>query len=71
MKLSIQKIIILLINCILGITIMLGPSIITGHFYNVSYLLGGLLISDFIMRTVSFIIGILVIYDSIKRFTTK
>lgn len=67
MNLKSKKNAIFIINCILAVLIMFAPVIITGHFYDTSKLLGGLLISDFVIRTVSLIIGILVIYDSIKR----
>lgn len=56
----------LIIKIVLGILIMLAPVIITGRFYNETSIIGPLLISEYLMRTSSFIIGLLVIYDSIK-----
>lgn len=66
MKIEPQRKLFFIISCILGILIMLAPTIITGYPYNET-LMGGYAIGDFVMRTVSLIVGLLVIYDAIKR----
>lgn len=60
---------ILVINIIIGILITLSPTIITGHMYDEVHTIGPLLVADFTMRTISLIIGLLVIYGSIKNYT--
>ncbi|WP_427337684.1 hypothetical protein [Caloranaerobacter sp. DY30410] len=61
----------LIISFIIGVFIILIPTIITGHTYNTSTAIGGLLYSEFIMRNISFIIGLLVIYDGLKNYFNK
>ncbi|MGY0694842.1 hypothetical protein ACW2QC_19010 [Virgibacillus sp. FSP13] len=56
------------INLIIGVIIIVAPVIITGRFYNENEVMGSLLVSEFVMRTTALIIGLLVIYDSIKRY---
>ena len=63
-----KKNLIVIIGCIIGIIIMLIPTLITGNSFSNSTAIGGLHISEFIMRVVSYIVGLLVIYDSIKTF---
>lgn len=60
---------ILVINIIIGVIIALSPIIITGRMYNETNTLGTLLITEFIIRTLSLIIGLLVIYNSIKNYS--
>jgi len=56
-----------IIKYVLGILIILTPAIIKGNlFYDPSKTMGGLLIAEFVMRTLSFILGLLVIYDATK-----
>ena len=45
---------------------MLIPTIVTGFSYSNTNAMGALIVSEFTMRVVSYIIGLLVIYDSIK-----
>ncbi|TDT58368.1 hypothetical protein [Fonticella tunisiensis] len=66
MKLDSQKIRTFSICCAIGVLIILSPIIITGRLYNENKIMGGLLISEFVMRTSCFMIGLLVIYDAIK-----
>lgn len=47
---------------------MLSPIIITGHQYDVSRVMGTLLVAEFIVRTLVMVIGLIIIYDGIKRF---
>ena len=47
---------------------MLIPTLITGNSFSNSTTIGGIHISEFIMRVVSYIAGLVVIYDSIKTF---
>lgn len=63
-----NSIIKLIFKLLIGVLIILAPVIITGHWYNESKIMEALLVSDFVMRTLSFIIGLLVIYDSIKSY---
>lgn len=57
----------IIIRYMLGILIILAPTIITGRLlYAPNKIMGGLLIAEFIMRTTAFIIGLLVIYDTTK-----
>lgn len=59
----------LTITLFIGVLIMIVPSLVTGRFfYDETKVMGALLVSEFIMRTVSIIIGLLVIYDTIKKF---
>ncbi|MBD8046499.1 hypothetical protein [Clostridium faecium] len=68
MKIDSKKAILCIIGCILGVLIILTPIIITGRLYDESKILGGLLVSEFVMRTLSLIIGFGVIYDAIKVY---
>lgn len=68
MKIDSRKVLFCIIGCVLGILIILAPIIITGRLYDESKILGGLLVSEFIMRTLSLIIGFGVIYDAIKVY---
>lgn len=65
-KFDAKKAISLIIGYALGILIIFAPVIITGHLYNTSKVMGGLLISEFIVRSLSLVIGLLVIYDTTK-----
>ncbi|WP_040194264.1 hypothetical protein [Clostridium culturomicium] len=66
MNLNGKKIVLTVIGCIIGVVIMLVPTIVTGFSYSNTNAMGGLIVSEFTMRVVSHIIGLLVIYDSIK-----
>jgi len=55
------------IGCIIGVLIMLAPILVTGNFLLInSNAIGALLVSEFIMRVISLIVGLIIIYDSIK-----
>jgi hypothetical protein len=56
------------IQLVIGILIIVAPIIVTGRLYNENEIMGALLVSEFIMRTVSLIVGLLVIYDAIKSY---
>jgi len=66
MNLKDKKVLFTIIGCVIGIIIMMVPSLLTGFSYRNSNSMGGLLTSEFIMRGASYIIGLLVIYDSVK-----
>lgn len=57
------------INIILGIVIIFAPTIIIGHGYNDEKIMGTLLVTDYTLRVVSLIIGLLVINVAIKGFS--
>lgn len=61
----------LIVSFIIGILIILTPTIIVGRFYNTNLVMGSLLTSEFVMRNISLIIGLLIIYDGIKNFARK
>ncbi|OPJ56083.1 hypothetical protein [Alkalithermobacter paradoxus] len=61
-----------IIRYVLGILIILAPSIITGNLlYNSSNAIGGLHIAEFVMRTISLMLGLVVIYDATKKVIEK
>lgn len=66
MNLKSKKLLLSIIGCIIGIIIMLVPTLVTGFSYSNTNAMGGLIVSEFTMRVVSYIVGLLVIYDSIK-----
>lgn len=61
----------LIVSFIIGIFIILTPTIIVGRLYDTSDVMGSLLTSEFVMRNISFIIGFLVIYDGFKEYFDK
>lgn len=66
MKSNVRKLLICIINFVISILIIFAPTIITGHLYNESKIMGGLLTADFTMRTISLIIGLLIIFSTIQ-----
>ncbi len=60
-----QKIISLLISIALGMCIMFAPSIITGEMYDRADL-DPFLTANLVIRSSSFVLGLLVIYDATK-----
>lgn len=56
----------LLLSLLIGILIISAPIIITGHLYNVSKVIGSLLVADFVVRTLSLVIGLIVIKTYFK-----
>ncbi|GEQ32637.1 hypothetical protein [Marinilactibacillus psychrotolerans] len=71
MKKGASDIFYLVIGFSIGILILISPVIITGTWYDIESTLGGLLIAEFLMRTSALIIGLLVIYDTVKSFYLK
>ncbi|WP_445486558.1 hypothetical protein [Niallia sp. 03133] len=63
-----SKTILLILSIILGITIAIAPILITGRTYDESKVMGSLLTGEFVTRTSSLILGLIVIYDGIKNF---
>ncbi len=61
----------LLASILLGLLIMFSPVIITRQGYDVSSILGNLLIVELIVRTLALIIGLIVVYDGVKNFFKK
>jgi hypothetical protein len=59
---------LLIINLIIGILITFAPIIITGRFYDETHVIGSLLVAEFVMRTASLIMGLVIIYDGIKTY---
>ncbi|HDR7947557.1 TPA: hypothetical protein QCY38_001153 [Bacillus toyonensis] len=51
----------LLLQIVIGIIIMIAPILITGTMYDVTKTMGDLLVAELIIRTLSLIIGLLVI----------
>ncbi|MDA1547400.1 hypothetical protein PDJ83_23685 [Bacillus cereus group sp. TH253LC] len=56
-----SKNVTLLLQIVIGIIIIIAPIIITGLMYDGSTAMGNLFVAEFIMRTLSLIIGLLVI----------
>ncbi|MFL2095555.1 hypothetical protein [Marinilactibacillus psychrotolerans] len=71
MKKGTSDIFYLVLGFSIGVLILLSPVIITGSWYDIESTLGGLLIAEFLMRTGALVIGLLVIYDTIKTFYLK
>lgn len=63
-----QKVILLIITILLAIIVMLIPTIIIGQSYGETSYMGNLLIAELVMRITSFIVGVLIIYDGIKKY---
>ncbi|PFD40634.1 hypothetical protein [Bacillus cereus] len=59
----------LLLQIIIGITIMIAPILITGSIYDVTKSFGELLVAELIIRTLSLIIGLLVISTALHRYS--
>ncbi|MGH0594983.1 hypothetical protein ACQVPY_22275 [Bacillus pretiosus] len=59
----------LLLQIIIGIIIMITPIIITGSMYDVTKSSGELLAAELIIRTLSLIIGLLVISKALHRYS--
>lgn len=66
-----SKILLLFVNIVIGLLIIVTPIIITGHLYNTSELMGGLLVSDFTMRSISFIVGLVVINNGFNKYFSE
>ncbi|MFF2882607.1 hypothetical protein [Bacillus toyonensis] len=59
----------LLLQIVIGITIMIAPILITGTMYDVTKTMGDLLVAELIIRTLSLIIGFLVISKALHRYS--
>ncbi|MED2710017.1 hypothetical protein CON85_15490 [Bacillus toyonensis] len=59
----------LLLQIVIGITIMIAPILITGTMYDVTKTMGDLLVAELIIRTLSLIIGLLVISKALHRYS--
>ncbi|PET39174.1 hypothetical protein CN520_19360 [Bacillus cereus] len=59
----------LLLQIIIGIIIMIAPILITGSIYDVTKSFGELLVAELIIRTLSLIIGLLVISTTLHRYS--
>ncbi|HAR84311.1 MAG TPA: hypothetical protein DCR69_01135 [Clostridium sp.] len=68
MNLKLRKFLPLVISIVIGIIIMLIPTLLTGNSFNNSNAMDELLTAEFIMRVISYICGLLVILNSIKSF---
>lgn len=60
-----------IIYVILGILIILAPSIISGRGYDETNTLSSFLTADYIVRIISFIVGILIIVFAVRAFQKK
>lgn len=59
----------LLLQILIGIIIMIAPILITGTMYDVTKTMGDLLVAELIIRTLSLIIGLLVISKALHRYS--
>ncbi|MGM2754052.1 hypothetical protein ACS2QP_21950 [Bacillus cereus group sp. Bce019] len=59
----------LLLQIIIGIIIMIAPILITGSIYDVTKSFGELLVAELIIRTLSLIIGLLVISTALHCYS--
>ncbi|MEI5911641.1 hypothetical protein ACS2QU_01110 [Bacillus cereus group sp. Bce005] len=59
----------LLLQIVIGIIIMITPILITGTMYDVMKTMGDLLVAELIIRTLSLIIGLLVISKALYRYS--
>ncbi|KAA0799787.1 hypothetical protein DN398_17470 [Bacillus sp. JAS102] len=59
----------LLLQIVIGIIIMITPILITGTMYDVTKTMGDLLVAELIIRTLSLIIGLLVISKALHRYS--
>ena len=59
----------LLLQIVIGIIIMIAPILITGTMYDVTKTMGELLVAELIIRTLSLIIGLLVISKALHRYS--
>jgi len=59
----------LLLQIVIGIIIMIAPILITGTMYDVTKTMGDLLVAELIIRTLSLIIGLLVISKALHRYS--
>ncbi len=67
MKTNNRKI-FLYISILIGLLIALSPVIVTGSWYSTTYVIGNLLIAEFIVRTLVIAIGLIVIANGAKHY---
>ncbi|UYX55524.1 hypothetical protein M3Y14_29965 [Bacillus thuringiensis] len=63
-----RKSIHLFLQVLIGITITIAPIIITGSMYDITKTMGNLLVAELIVRTLSIIIGLLVISKALHHY---
>ena len=68
---DVKKRMLLFTSILIGVLIMFTPNMITGYSYDVSRVMGSILIVEFIVRTLALIIGLFVIYDGAKNYLLK
>ncbi|SCM92617.1 Uncharacterized protein BWINRASL_00888 [Bacillus mycoides] len=66
---TLRKSIHLFLQILIGIAITIAPIIITGSMYDITKTMGNLLVAEFIIRTLSLIIGLLVISKALHRYS--
>ncbi|RED51179.1 hypothetical protein DFP95_14412 [Cohnella lupini] len=66
-----RGVVVLVSSILLGLLIMLSPNMITGSSYDAIHVIGNLLVAEFIVRTTVIVIGLIVIYDGIKHYSTR
>lgn len=66
---TLSKNVNLLLQIVIGIIIMIAPILITGTMYDVTKTMGDLLVAELIIRTLSLIIGLLVISKALHRYS--
>ncbi|MCU4770741.1 MULTISPECIES: hypothetical protein [Bacillus cereus group] len=66
---SLQAKYILFIQILIGIMIIFAPNIITGQIYDASKVMGDLLVAEIIIRTLSLIIGLVVISKAFEKYS--
>nr|WP_307856560.1 hypothetical protein [Bacillus hominis] len=64
-----RKSIHLFLQVLIGITITIAPIIITGRMYDITKTMGDLLVAELIVRTLSLIIGLLVISKALHHYS--
>lgn len=63
-----MKKLLLTSNVLIGIFIAFAPIIITGRFYDETELMPDLLVAEFVIRSIAYIVGLVVINDGIKQY---
>jgi hypothetical protein len=51
----------LICSLIIGVFIAISPVVVTGHWYDITFVMGNLLVAEFIVRTIAIVVGLLVI----------
>ncbi|VIR04120.1 Uncharacterised protein [Streptococcus pneumoniae] len=66
-----NNVIYLTAGIIIGILICFIPNFITGRMYDEVEVMGPLLVGELLIRCISMIVGLFVIYDTVKNFFKK